>query len=305
MADGPYADTTRGQYFDNKHVMLTAKFLLENHDFPNNDESLKGQYKWFIVEKFVGGNRTVTLLPLPADIEIPRSAAVESVELMIDNYEEGDASIQPLKNFLNRITSYAVGHPVDNIEKELESLQTSLFPDLATLEGSRIFKEIQNFLDSARHWIERRDFEAKLLLRLPIFEWFEDEERQLSSQYNLSEFFDEKSKKRVPRALQNLVDAAGIDLRQLYDAINKGDRGLVQTILENAKGLLNQKLNRSWNQSQINIIFDTNSTTLSILVQSLGGVMESIAERSDGLRQFLSMFCFLEKKGVQKEISYC
>jgi AAA ATPase domain len=98
----------------------------------------------------------------------------------------------------------------------------------------------------------------------------------------------------VPRALENLLNTAELKLKELFEASQKNDRGAVQTMLRRANKKLQTKMTSVWQQSKATIALEENAGVLSILVNA-EDQLNSIAERSDGLKQFVSLFALVSQ----------
>ena len=138
---------------------------------------------------------------------------------------------------------------------------------------------------------------AKALLALkPQVLLFSDDHRLLESEYNLEELFEGDNPPIIPSALNNLAGAAGLTLRTLYAAATIDDKGRIETLLDNANEKLGDLLKTSWSQSPINVRLRLDGRVIHVLVRSPGGQFDRIAERSDGLRQFLALLMFLSSQ---------
>lgn len=136
----------------------------------------------------------------------------------------------------------------------------------------------------------------KLLTRLPQFVLFEEEDRDLKSNYDLGAFFNEQKRTPIPRALDNLTTTADLSLESIFRAMQTNDQGKIETTISNANDVLNEKMSAAWNQSEVEVRFRPNGNQLSILVGTKRSGFEIISERSDGLRQFVALFASLSKR---------
>jgi len=138
--------------------------------------------------------------------------------------------------------------------------------------------------------------------RTPAVLLFGDDDRNLLSEYDLNAFFLEENlrkkvfRKPVPVALSNLAAAADLDLEDLHDAQKQDDRGRVRTILEKAEWNVSKMLSELWTQSKLSFSMELDGWRLQILLRSAEGHYMKVAERSDGLRQFLALLMFLSRQ---------
>lgn len=130
---------------------------------------------------------------------------------------------------------------------------------------------------------------ASLRARLPTFIAFEDDYRGLEQEYAVAE---------LPRlsdtAIGNLLRLAGLDARQLVEAVDASDIGDVDTKLRRA----NQALSRAfetWSQEDVTPQLNVDSGRLHVLVVERASERSTALDyRSDGLRQFIALRGFLE-----------
>lgn len=120
--------------------------------------------------------------------------------------------------------------------------------------------------------------------RVPRFERFTDEVRNLADEYDLAVVVDQ-----VDPALDNLAQLASLDLRQLRDKIVVGETGTAQDLIGAANGILKERF-AAWTQKPpVTVAFDYSGMRLLVHVKSGTGVSMRIRERSDGLRQFVAL----------------
>lgn len=162
--------------------------------------------------------------------------------------------------------------------------------------------EVAELLESARSILQapppNTQAGRKLIARAPEFLLFTQEDRDLSSTYNLS---DATTRQGPPRALANLLWIAGLDLERLWSAIQQGDTGKARTIERRANEQLVRKLGSRWGQDEIDVQFNVSGVTLEILVaeNATGGADTPFGERSDGLRMFVSLVAFLARHNFE------
>ncbi len=128
----------------------------------------------------------------------------------------------------------------------------------------------------------------------PKFVFFGNDERQLKGTYLLNELLQR------PKSLINLLDLATIDIDEVIDSIQTKNFVKRAELSEKANKVLNSKFSNSWSQSLVfpKIMIDTDS--IKIIIESSNGLNE-LRDRSDGLRQYIAMKSFLEKKDYKIE----
>jgi hypothetical protein len=141
------------------------------------------------------------------------------------------------------------------------------------------------------------DVQSRLATRVPNFLLFGDEDRTLESQYNLS---DANLHDSPPEALVSLLSVAGVTLGQLWDARKSRDVTRLQTSLKRANRRLSDRLVPTWKQGKLTVHLEMNGDWLHVLVDELqdDGPRTRIDERSDGLKTFLALVCFLAAKAT-------
>lgn len=136
--------------------------------------------------------------------------------------------------------------------------------------------------------------------RVPNFVLFTDADRDLAETYDLS---DEALRTTPPAPLKNLLAVAGTLTEEVWQAIISGDPASLRTLARRMNETLQSRFEPMWTQSKLTIELTLN----------LGGVLEvniveldspdftvtPIAERSDGLRAFLGLACFLIAADLQ------
>ena len=136
-------------------------------------------------------------------------------------------------------------------------------------------------------------YTKKFASLLPQFVIFTQEDRDLSSTYELAQFYSGQSPQRVPRALVNLAQAAELPLHDLFLAMQQNDQGRVETIIDHSNEVMREKIAASWSQSKIEMRFRPDGTRLHILARNKKSTFDNISQRSDGLRQYVALVAFL------------
>lgn len=129
----------------------------------------------------------------------------------------------------------------------------------------------------------------------PGFVFFTAQDRELVSVYELS---DENLRANPPKALANLLWVAGLNLADLWTAIETSNTGVARTLERRANAQLAERLGAKWSQEDITVALNVSGTTLEVLVVegSEEGANTPFSERSDGLRMFIALVAFLARK---------
>jgi energy-coupling factor transporter ATP-binding protein EcfA2 len=133
-----------------------------------------------------------------------------------------------------------------------------------------------------------------LAKRVPKFVLFGDNDRDLAESYNLS---DAAIRAQPPAPLRNLLTVAGTTSEAVWDATAGGDPATLRTLENRMNETLRSRLQPMWTQSKLTIDLALNQGgVLEVNIQELDSpdfTVTPIAERSDGLRAFLGLVCFL------------
>lgn len=299
--DGPSRDTTRGKEPADQPI-IAATFLLEKPDY----EALQkvpgsSEIKRFKVAKYVDGSRYYNNGPaLVRDTSVRKSA----IKLLRDFLDKDEVEIVSDPSVIENARSVLAAIPDTSVEtlpadviELLKKLMESANRVPSDPGAKAISVELEKTLAVDR--VSHPDDQARSILvkRVPRFVFFDDDDRNLRSAYNLGEFFGQgNNNAAIPKALQGLTSTAELDLEVLYKAASSDDQGTVETMMGSANQTLKAKMAQAWNQSDSYVHLRLNGFELKILVGTLRTRFDSITERSDGLRQFVALFGLLSKK---------
>ncbi len=308
---GPSQETTRGSSFELNHNIIEATYYLDDDDrraLAHIPEA--ADVCWCSVKKRIKGEKFyITQHPRPKRSLIPRSEALSEVEhihehigqlsIDIEEKEKNALVLDELKILLSREEETLDGNQVTALKSFADSLDICFENDDLT--------ECDHFPTRLRALAEHESKEHPevlvqriLLERRPRFLEFTDDDRVLKSQYNINEFFknaqgQKLAKPAIPQAINNLAKACHLSLQALFDARSANDEGEVVSLLNDANKLLKQ-LMATWSQSNVTVQLSLNQFNLCILIGQPGGRFIQIAERSDGLRQFVALLMFLSRE---------
>lgn len=124
--------------------------------------------------------------------------------------------------------------------------------------------------------------------RLPDILLFEQRDRELSSQYEVSDIADEP-----PPALMHLAKLGDLDLKALRDEIDGGLTEDVSTRRNRTNRLLKRRFSESWLQGEVAVQFEINGGTLIVQATTPhDDGLSSWDDRSDGMRWFASLLAY-------------
>lgn len=130
--------------------------------------------------------------------------------------------------------------------------------------------------------------------RVPKFVLFTDDDRNIAETYPLG---DEALRAEAPPPLRNLLYVAGTTVAEVWGYLDRGDTAQLRTFEKRINRTLQARLQPMWSQSQltVNIVLNTDGM-LEVNIEELDSpelTITPIGERSDGLRAFLALVCFL------------
>lgn len=127
--------------------------------------------------------------------------------------------------------------------------------------------------------------------RVPEFLIFGRDDRNLKSAYAWSEMVAPNA---IPNALQNLAKIAELDLPRLIvgitDNVTDPDN---DNMVDKANIALKKNFQESWKQSAVSVILSKSDQYLLVQVHNNQGNRTDFDQRSDGLRQFVALRCFI------------
>lgn len=308
--EGPSQELTRGQKFASNHTVILAKLRLEDADLDAlKDIKDASRIRWVFVRKIVSGQRNIEFLPgISRDVES---------RTQIFNGINGISSLDVRKTYEAQKVTEEKDPPTEHIIETTQSLINGIDPNTETLPKEIIEKlrelaislraennnSLSNLASDIANLVKNEaqkhpaTVAANILMRrLPQFVMFSETDRVLNSSYDISGFFAAKHKTPIPDALGNLASFSGLDLKELFNAVTKKNEGKIETLLFSANETIKRKITVAWSQSNTFMRFRLNGNQLSILAGSLEAEFESIAEKSDGFRQFFALATFISKK---------
>ena len=298
VTSGGSQETTRNSTIPDNQDVVKATYLLEDADTAALDGIPGGKNaRWFTVAKKVAGDTFYcSIIPTPRLSLNQRQAAVKNLKDAANHKIFQDLKLsQNERQLLEQINNLAFALDTDtqNIAGEPLSLIQNL---TATLDvhmqeyGTEFLQRLSEQLKALDEY-ESSDPERQareiLVGRRPVARLFTDEERLLLSEYDLTAVWS-----NPPAALRNLANLAELDLRSLHRLAQENDQPQVRGLEAQANERLRAIFDTVWSQSSVSIEFRINGTILHVQVREPNLRFSSIAERSDGLRQFVSLVAF-------------
>lgn len=299
IRSGGSQELTRNVSIADDQNIVEAQFLLDESDRRALSHVPRANtIRWFSVFKRAKGDVFyVSLTPSPErDLTLRKKvlAALKTV-----------SSLLPFQlNDSEQATKWDIPSLIKALDSEVETLPKELIQrirDTGTVlkgvvsdfdgEHSDVLLLIEKLYDLALY--EEAEHPAAtarniLVSRKPSFLVFGDEERSLQPEYAL-----DSMPETPPSALRNLARLAGLDLTALRTAMAEQDYGRVETLEEEANARLRRTFSENWSQSGVTVRLRVDNATLHVLVGGSQFSYVSIAERSDGLRQFVALLAFV------------
>lgn len=133
--------------------------------------------------------------------------------------------------------------------------------------------------------------------RVPQMLLFDEDQRDLASNYSISQLRQE-----IPQALLNLAEVANLCFPSLFDAIDAGLTSKITTIERNASRTLSEKFGLAWKQSGLGVALRIQGDVLEVQIVNAETEFTPLAERSDGLRQFVALQMFATRNHIDQPV---
>jgi hypothetical protein len=121
----------------------------------------------------------------------------------------------------------------------------------------------------------------------PDFLVFGEDARDLASSYPISELRTE-----TPAALQNLADIGGLSFAELFRVVDSADGAALTTLEHRVNRRLTERFTESWQQSGVSVAVRLSTSLVEVQVVNEDSEFTALAERSDGLREFVALHSF-------------
>lgn len=293
--------------------IVWARYLLEPDDveaIAHLDSSEDA--RWFVVRKWDDGSTEGKVEPemrrdlgprYRASDALCRAAAHRAIRDVVAEELEPE-QMQPEADETSA-TDALLSEKLEELSKQLDIPRPQLPDDVpemmrivaGVLQRTNLERAPKYIRELADQLIELADREAQklpskraetiLFDRQPTFLLFGTAERNLRSDYDLSEAADDP-----PVALRNLAQLAGLDLVQMRETVAGGDYGVVEALTEAANTRLREIFEESWRQAGVTLRLRMDESVLRVLVSASSGGYTRIAERSDGLRWFIALLTY-------------
>lgn len=272
--------------------VLEAGFFLEASDHralsrvPHSSD-----VRWLTVRKLQDGERRFDVHPsLSRDLTLRHHCAAILKKASRSPAVDPDSNLSPqqLRELANKLMSTVDTLPEDVLE-DMKAVRAAVSAGSDRLPKylTQACTDFDSLYDEETQAHPNEAAKRILARRMPSLLFFDDEARELRSEYNLEEVVSDQ-----PKALKNLATVAGLDLQALLQAAKRNDRAAVNGLLTRSHDALDDVFGPQWNQSGVQVRFDLNRTVLNVQIEDEGRRFSTLGERSDGLRQFVALLAF-------------
>jgi hypothetical protein len=305
----PEAELTRG---GGDTARIVAHFRLGKHDLAEISHlPLVGEPRTMMLEKREAGGLYVTLNPAPRrDLALLENARKMVATLLQSRWSrsEGDDEISapegaPAEWLPPRGALAAIADLIAE-DQLLDSTELDRLDDLiAWLEAAPDLPPTGEKVVKCLRDLYRRDqagdpiAEARNILfrRRPRLLWFDESWRQLESQFDVVNG-------PISDVMTALFSLISFDLDELSDAITRSNEPRVTELIDEANEGFDALFSGRWRQSRILARVDRNGQIIHVYVRNAGGRLIPIAERSEGLRQFIALLAFVESEAQGQHV---
>ncbi len=288
------SDISRGRKVEDGQVVITAKYLLEKDDM---DAANIKKTTWYIRKKKKDGKFTAEFHPriekrnlshrksLLDDLERVRSnnkiwgRLVQDDDEIVRVFQDAGAALRSEEESLEDAESESIKNLKDAVSKKWIESDPAYFRNLS--------EKIANCLSKEGEETPEQFARSVIYGRLPKVLFFSNQERILEGSYDIPSLSSE-----IPVALDNLAKIANLNLRELARAHAEDDTPSITKMKNQANQELQKRFEESWSQSGIHVTLEIRNDNLEILVEESGLNYTRLAERSDGLRQFVALQSF-------------
>jgi hypothetical protein len=304
-AGGEGREVTRSAQVAPDQRVVTAEFLLERSEL-EAIAHLDGakEARWLRVWKRGDGAMASELVPMPRRSRAPRRRAATALRRVVDSGRIHDATYEvdgephDLSDDVDGVL-LTLGSDAGSLEAEdIDGIAAFAGRLLALVEegGPKYLRDLpaqlSSVVDHERAEHPHTTARRTILPMRPAFLLFGEDDRTLNSAYELEEVAH-----NPPAALSNLAGLASFDLIAVRDAARAGEWGRVESLVKDANEAFERLFHESWRQAEITLRVRVDGTVLRLLVETVPGRYDFIADRSDGLRWFIALLAYTETQG--------
>jgi predicted ATP-dependent endonuclease of OLD family len=294
---GGSLDTTRDVSIAPEDVMVEVKCLLDDEDraaiahIPGTEEA-----HWFTLgKKQIGGRFICDIEPRPRRVSNPRHLVIQTLkegpdeEAFLQFAEKQESTLITSVRDLASILDTEVEMLPPDTRNKLDALTRTL-ETISQDNDLEYLNRLKQQLRDLAAYEEKTPLIAAIQVlaeRRPRFLLFTDEQRLLQPEYDLNAVHE-----NPPAALDSLTQIAGLDLQALHNAVKNGEHARAEGITVRANKQLRTNFLDAWSQSDLTVSFSRDGYLLRLFVEHARTQYTTIAERSEGLRQFVALLAF-------------
>lgn len=296
---------------------VRAYFKLEDADF----EALKGihqadQIREFTFRRLSDGSNKTQVRPEPTRDLNPRRTVGALFEKVRATkwYERFEPEPATGEEDVGSFTGDAIRSLIDSaigiLAEESETLNAEQLDELELItDRLSPIDELKTLADAVAALVAHLDVErtetpdqiarSVLIDRIPEFLFFNEDSRNLPDEWELGT--------EPPEGLKNLCELAGLDLAELWIAVQNTDAARRDELVDPANKRLEDFFSRSWGQSKISVHLSVNypdvgNPTLEVLAWNQEFKYQPLSLRSEGLRQFVALVAFIETRSQRTDV---
>tara|TARA_R110001632_G_scaffold28927_2_gene77030 strand:- start:52915 stop:54834 length:1920 start_codon:yes stop_codon:yes gene_type:complete len=304
-------ELTKGIAKDDLDVIVQVEYLLDSDELNYLNEIYHiGNPRYFIVEKIKSGK-----LNYRFSDEIIRDTSFSNNILVLlnkfnsnktyknfsqNNFIEDESFLEifdELKEDISNDNQNVSKYFQDYVEKLKNCENKSLVykNNRILILFDKLVLKLQEFILDRNEDHPKETFLNYCITNRPPFVFFDNENRFLKGSYNIAELQQKNNK-----SIENLFSVGKIKVADYINSINtrnEGEKAKLNDIVN--RNLRNVFIN-SWSQTKIfpRMTLDVNSVKLQVISGDEDNYTE-IVERSDGLKQYISLRAFLALKSIK------
>ena len=181
----------------------------------------------------------------------------------------------------------------NDLKEALKSRYTAKLTNKLRLTDSRVDEmlELENKEDpQSAAW-------KYLSKRVPSIIFFDAESRNLRQTYKIDII-----REGAPAALGNILSVGGTSGEEIVNTADTGSAAQIATIENRINQRLKTRFQEAWQQSGVHVWLRLTSDVLEVQIVNEEQTFTDFDERSDGLRQFVALQCFVMKNRVSNPI---
>lgn len=297
-------DYSRAAQIAPDDIVISARFRLDDDDLI---AASLDQSTWYTLDKKASGKQIHRMEPAVRERDIShRSKLSASLSKVRKNNKLWGRLIESNSDILelfDKVTETLTasdetlnGDAVDEMEKLREAVRDA--PETADPAYFRdLPARLLEAIEAEQAPTPSENAFSVIFKRVPKFLLFSNDDRLLNGSYSFEEL-----KTSIPPALANLAKVAGLAIHELISALEEEDTPKVARLKLQANEALKTQFSENWSQSGVHVAFEVLNDELQVLVQEEGYNFTKLAERSDGLRQFVALQAFTTCERVENPV---